>query len=230
MSSAPTCSHRAQTVDWQNKGCLARLDVCGVLSADAPDGKYSSRHPDREWAMMRPSTGFVLPPTSWSVLVVAPAGDDVRPITSTFEGTNVRIAEARDFAAAKGLLARNPPDVLITDLQLAEFNGLHLVLRGKAVRPQMAALVMSRVDDPVLRADAHRLGATFVVKPFTRLELLAATVRTLCRREDDLAPLWPPFERRAGERRTGLHSPDVCNRRTTERRAAVLTRAAMLAP
>jgi CheY-like chemotaxis protein len=181
--------------------------------------------------MMFPPDDAALPGRPrWSALVVAPVAEDMRLILSTFTGRNLHLSWAESFGEAKVLLGTRRLDVLITDLYLAEYNGLHLVLRGKATHPQLAAVVLSRVDDPVLRADAERMRATFVLKPFTPPELAAAVMRTLHLDQDEMVPLRPRFERRVGERRTSAGSSDPHNRRIVERRIHVLGGPALIAP
>ena len=66
-------------------------------------------------------------------------------------------------------------------MRLREFNGLHLVLRGQAAWTGLPAIVTHQTSDEVLQAEAERLGATFVVLPTTREELVAAVYRTTLR-------------------------------------------------
>ena len=58
----------------------------------------------------------------------------------------------------------SPPHLLITELRLGAFNGLHLVIRGRAEFPEMAAIVVTKNTDPVLEAEAKRYGAAYVLK------------------------------------------------------------------
>jgi DNA-binding response OmpR family regulator len=152
-----------------------------------------------------------------SVLVVEPSLDELLVVLSRLTTRGFRVTVAETFAQAKPLLLSQPPSVLVTALRLGAYNGLHLVLRGKAVRPDMAALVTSTVDDVVLRADAEGMGATFIVTPVSEHDLIAAVLQTVFRRDGSLEPIRPPFERRLGERRvqSGSYSDE---RRTADRR------------
>ena len=151
-----------------------------------------------------------------SVLVVEPTRDDLLPIVSLLSGTGFRVTATETYAHARNILAATSPAVLITTVRLGEFNGLHLVLRTKTANPTIAALVTSPTADPVLRADAEAMGATFMVKPIQPQELLAAVLRTLYR-SDDSGPIRPPFERRVAESRVAAH-PVAHERRRAERR------------
>ena len=78
---------------------------------------------------------------------------------STFEGAKLQIAAVR-------------PDIVITDVRLGAFNGLQLALLARDVRPDTRLLVFSGFDDPVLKEEARRIGATYLVKPVSGQGLL----------------------------------------------------------
>ena len=63
-------------------------------------------------------------------------------------------------------------DALITDVRLGAFNGLQLAVMARDMYPEMKLIVFSGFDDPVLRADAEQIGATYLVKPVVSGELL----------------------------------------------------------
>lgn len=83
------------------------------------------------------------------------------------------------FAEASDRIAVDPPDLLITDVRLGEFNGLHLVVRSRRERSDMATLVTHDVSDRVLEAEAARLGAEFLFKSVDPTVLLDAVRRML---------------------------------------------------
>jgi DNA-binding response OmpR family regulator len=155
-----------------------------------------------------------------SALVVSGSLANAQPIVSALTEAHFQVTVAETFEDAKARLAENPPALLLTELRLREYNGLQLVLRGKALRPTMGAIVFSNIPDPALRADAEALGATFVVKPIDSRDLIAAAVRTLLRAasgNDAAEPIRPPFERRTHDRRV-QQLPTNDDRRRTERR------------
>lgn len=156
----------------------------------------------------------------YSILVVDPALEDLLPVILTLSRLGLRVTAAASFAQAKQLLSSNPPSVLLAAVRLGIYNGLHLVLHGKAVRPEMAAFIASPASDPVLRADAEAMGATFMVKPLAERDLIGAIMQTLFRQDLGVMPLHPPFERRSDDRRTTVRgvSPE---RRIADRRRIV---------
>jgi DNA-binding response OmpR family regulator len=156
-----------------------RLDGASVTGADAAAGDVRS---------------------TLSILVVEPAIEDLLPAASALSATGFRVAVADTFAQAKTLLTTDPPSMLVTTLRLGVYNGLHLVHRGKALRPSLLALVTSPTADSVLQADSEAMGATFLVKPTSTQSLLAAVLRTIYR-GPSAAPVRAPFERRQRKRR-----------------------------
>jgi DNA-binding response OmpR family regulator len=69
------------------------------------------------------------------------------------------------FEDAKHEIAARRPDILVTDVRLGAFNGLQLALLARDVRPDVRLVVFSGFDDPVLKEEARRIGATYLVKP-----------------------------------------------------------------
>ena len=67
------------------------------------------------------------------------------------------------FSAARRRLMTDV-ELLITDLRLGEYNGLHLVLLAKHQRPDLEAVVIADAADDVLRREAESLDATFMVR------------------------------------------------------------------
>jgi DNA-binding response OmpR family regulator len=151
-----------------------------------------------------------------SALIAEPVLPEALVLMAAVSSLGFRVTTADNFHAAVERL-RTPPDLLIADIRLGEFNGLHLVLRGKSARPELAALVVSTADDPVLRLDAEQLGATFVLRGTTVTELRAAICRTWRRTPGTEGPIRSPFERRRGERRQES-APMAIDRRRAERR------------
>jgi len=76
--------------------------------------------------------------------------------------------------AKKHLTTDASPDILITDVRLGAFNGLQLALMARLEHPEMTTIVMTGYDDPVLRRDAERAGAVYLVKPVSPESLIDA--------------------------------------------------------
>ena len=85
-----------------------------------------------------------------------------------------------------------PPDLVITDLRLAEFNGLYLA----AVNPQrIPVIIVTGYADRGLEAEARELGADFLLKPVKPSQLLAVVEQRLPVTQNgdsfQLARRWP---------------------------------------
>lgn len=153
-----------------------------------------------------------------SVLVVEPALDELLFVTSMLSSAGFHVTAAGSFAQARALLGGSRPFALLfTALRLGMYNGLHLVVRARCVQPTVAAVVTASAEDAMLQAEAEDLGATFVVKPTTSQECIAAILQTVFRSDTSTGPIRPPFERRHGERR-GTSQPIGEERRRSERR------------
>jgi two-component system response regulator RegA len=57
------------------------------------------------------------------------------------------------------------PDALVVDVRLGQYNGLQLILLAKQHHPNLPVVAVSGFDDPVLRAEAAGIGATYLTKP-----------------------------------------------------------------
>lgn len=83
---------------------------------------------------------------------------------------------ASTFREGRQALEHDAPDLLITDIRLDGFNGLQLV----HVNPRpIPAIIITGYPDDVLRNDARRLGAEYVLKPFAPATLLETIDRLL---------------------------------------------------
>ena len=75
------------------------------------------------------------------------------------------VTGAPTYDAAKRLLAASAYDLLITDVRLRAFNGLHLVMQSRTDYPEMAIIIMTGYDEPMMEIEASRYNASFVRKP-----------------------------------------------------------------
>jgi DNA-binding response OmpR family regulator len=126
------------------------------------------------------------------------AGHDVTPATG--------------YEEAKTLLAVSAYDLLVTDVRLRSFNGLHLVMKVRAESPDMAVMIMTGYDDSLMELEARRYNAEFIRKPIKPGDFLEAVSRCLTgvRRQRR----WPRKRVLGGFRVTAAGTPaavmDVC--------------------
>jgi DNA-binding response OmpR family regulator len=124
------------------------------------------------------------------------------------------VAEATTFDEAKRLWSSERPAVLIADVRLGQFNGLQLLLRAKAEREDVKAIITSAVADGVLEAETRRFGGVFRIKPVASAEVIEVL------RSWTEAPR-APFDRRMADRRQLIIPRFAPDRRSTERRRPI---------
>jgi DNA-binding response OmpR family regulator len=129
-----------------------------------------------------------------TALVVEPSGPDLAFIRASLTSAGFVVTATDNFKDAAALLVKAPPSLLVTEIRLGAYNGLQLAYRGRSASPPMALVLTSSYPDPVLGRDVERMGATFVLKPFTGRDFVAAVIRTALRKPD----------RRATDRRRRL--------------------------
>ena len=74
------------------------------------------------------------------------------------------------FEMGSELLRTLAPDMLVADVRLDAFNGLHLAARSRFNQPGRPVVVTHASYDPVLDKHARDLGAAFIVKPLENPE------------------------------------------------------------
>jgi DNA-binding response OmpR family regulator len=82
---------------------------------------------------------------------------------------------------------QSQPDLMVVDVRMGDHNGLQVAVRERARGRTIPIIVMSGHNDPVLVAEAERLGATFLLKPFDPDHLLAR-VEWLLRQQERERP------------------------------------------
>lgn len=115
-----------------------------------------------------------------TVLIVDP---DLKALAHTGKilseaGYLVMLASSFEQARQRSSLAR--PSLLITDVRLGAYNGLHLVIRSRDDLPEMPAIVTHGVADSWLEREATNHNTSHLVKPFSAeklLELVATLLR-----------------------------------------------------
>ncbi len=114
----------------------------------------------------------------YDVLFVDPRGDEVlATIRHVLEGRAL-VEACTDFNSAKARVRAKPPNVLVTNLRLHAYNGLHLViLAGTAASTR--CLVYAEPDDFLLAREAQRLGAFYERASNVRFSLPGFMLATL---------------------------------------------------
>ena len=104
---------------------------------------------------------------------------ELRKTEQVLEEAGFVVVSADSFAQAKALLASMTPEIVIADIKLNAFNGLHLAALCATWRPGTPFIATHSTYDRVLDADAARLSATYVVKTPTREQLIRTALTML---------------------------------------------------
>ena len=111
------------------------------------------------------------------VLIVGMSQERSAARAKLLEDDGWDVLVALGFREAVKILAAQSPDLLISEVRLGEFNGLHLVLRCHIAHPAMRTILLDRIYDSVLEFDAQRHGAAYLVEPVADANLLEQVSR-----------------------------------------------------
>lgn len=95
---------------------------------------------------------------SYGVAIVAPALPVRKRLGQWFERAGYHVAVATTFSDARGLLSLRP-DIVVSELKLGEYNGLHLAAHAEGLG--IPSIVIGPTDICIER-DAELLGATYL--------------------------------------------------------------------
>jgi DNA-binding response OmpR family regulator len=115
----------------------------------------------------------------YRLLVIDDDENALSGIVELLRAADYEVTSASTYEDAKNLLAVGSYDLLVTDVRLRSFNGLHLVMKTKDQAPDMAVIIMSGYDEPLLELEAGRYGAQFVRKPIKPAQFLEAVSKSL---------------------------------------------------
>ena len=113
------------------------------------------------------------------VLVVDSDAADLASTTALVETAGHQVVAATSFEEATRAARTLRPDLIVTQLRLGPYNGLHLVLRGRRLDPSLPAIIIARHPDPVLQLEAERLNAVYLQQPVAPETFLTALGRLL---------------------------------------------------
>ncbi len=118
--------------------------------------------------------------TDKTVLIVEDDDALREALTDTLMLAGYRVLDAADGPAALELLAAEPVDIVVTDVQMQPMDGHELLLKIKSRAPQMPILMMTAYGTIERAVSAMRDGAGhYLVKPFEADELVETVARFL---------------------------------------------------
>ena len=109
------------------------------------------------------------------VLVVDDDPGQLDGMATVFERSAREVVACGTFEEARNRLLTEEFHCLVTDVRLGAFNGLQLAVIARDRNQEMAIVVFSGFDDPVLREEAAHLGAKYLLKPLNPEQLLDLT-------------------------------------------------------
>lgn len=105
-----------------------------------------------------------------------------RMIEMTVKTTGCDVVEAADGQAALELLKGCSVDLIISDINMPNLNGIELTRKLRAM-PQFSKtpiILLTTESDPEKKAEGKAAGATgWIVKPFKQDQLLAVVAKVL---------------------------------------------------
>jgi DNA-binding NtrC family response regulator len=106
------------------------------------------------------------------ILLVNADRSQLHQLEATLLANGYGVVSASTFKAALELLDAIAPDMLVADVRLEAYNGLHLATRSRCHCPGRPVIVTHGSFDPVLDMYARSLDVPFIVKPLDNPEFL----------------------------------------------------------
>ena len=90
-----------------------------------------------------------------------------------------KVDTAMDGAAGLAAIESESYDLLLTDMRMPGLDGLSLISRGRQIRPEMLAILITGHGDVEMEKAAAELVDGFLVKPIKLLELDTAIAQAV---------------------------------------------------
>jgi two-component system chemotaxis response regulator CheY len=117
-----------------------------------------------------------------TIMTVDDAATMRKMIVFTLAAAGYQLIEAEDGAAALRQLRDRPVDLVITDVNMPNMDGLELTrqLRALGHFQKTPILLLTTESDPEMKSRGRAAGATgWIVKPFKQEQLLAVVSKVL---------------------------------------------------
>lgn len=117
-----------------------------------------------------------------NIMVVDDSPLIVSFLKTTLEGAGYKVSSAADGALAMAALkvAMAKPDLIITDINMPNMNGLELIKNARAMFRFTPILALTTENQATKRDEAKRLGATgWLTKPVTPTDLVKVVKQVL---------------------------------------------------
>ncbi len=117
----------------------------------------------------------------YRILVLDDDENALTGIAELLRDASYVVSAADTYDTAKRMLSLESYDLLVADVRLRGFNGINLVRQSAADYPDMALMIISGYDEPMMELEAARYSATFVRKPIESQPFLDACAECLSR-------------------------------------------------
>jgi len=109
-----------------------------------------------------------------TILIVEDDRHISRVVTLWLERHGHQASTAEDGLKALEMIRENPPDLLVTDVNLPKMDGLELLenVRKENLIPSQAIVLTSRCDQQEMESRLSKLNAVVHPKPFSPLHLM----------------------------------------------------------
>jgi ActR/RegA family two-component response regulator len=103
-----------------------------------------------------------------TALIVDADRDHLASTVRTLRALDYAVIAASSFDdARRQLLDTEELSLLVADIRLGQFNGLHLAFRARAHHPHVRLVITDHAFDTTLEAETKRLGGAYLARPFT---------------------------------------------------------------
>lgn len=119
-----------------------------------------------------------------NVLIVDDSRTVRMMVRSALEHAGHKVTEAFDGANAIAVLHDFRPDLIITDVNMPEMDGITLVreVRSRPELPRVPILILTTVTDQAMKERGRQAGATgWMCKPFQPEQLCAVVQKVLAK-------------------------------------------------
>jgi CheY-like chemotaxis protein len=106
-------------------------------------------------------------------LVVSPSPELAGQVLAWLGRAGFTTIHVQSFLAARAALDTDPPDVLVSEIKLGAYNGLHLAIRLRTRGCQTKVALIGDAD-PVLETEAECAESAYLTLPVEESALLAA--------------------------------------------------------
>ena len=108
----------------------------------------------------------------YQILVIDDDENALAGLVELLRAAEYDVTGAGGYDQARQRLDSEPFDLMVTDVRLRGFNGLNLVKKCRAEHPDMAVIIISGYEEPLMELESHRYQALFLQKPIRPAEFL----------------------------------------------------------